>query len=1118
MSAEQGKKDIFTSELKQLHIHQYITTAEHDHVLHAYHTFYEDKKITSDASIKLANQKERKESSPKKQKEKKVRTAEQLRERNIGFLLYIGVLLLLIGGLFVATSNWDSMTGWMKAGSIFFVSFLFYGFAVFAKKIVKIEKTAFAFFVLGSFFLPIGILSVSWFELLGNYLSFEGEGNYLLGVIGTACLIPIYYYLANLLLSRFFRVVTLATISCMAAFFLLSLHVSENLFFFFFIGYNSLLIIILSKWKEKKWVKRFGRELPIYTQIHLVLTTICLSIFYGGAILHGINFLLLSVLYFGILYETKFKQYHVFVTLMFVIGCYRIFTTDLFYNWSPLLFACVVLIILMFGSVLKGSISWGKTWEITSVVVIVLTFVYSQSFNMGIISQGSIVIAITYLLIACQFTYLVYKLEVKILKYLPAVFIGFSLCQVALKYDVITSFQSALITLYSIGFVLFALLGFYNRIKIFKKIKYSSATIGLGMMICFALVSGIFYLGKWYVGCLFLLLGFSFILVKKEGWSVFYLSVLRYLIPLCFAAAYFAFGESFSFLGNKGMAFNIAVSSVILLATKTFFFKNDLVLKRNSFLIGQGLYIIAIFVSLTYPVYGDWTRTCIYAVGILVFIAFYQARKDELVAWLISIVATMTYFACISDIFAQSESMQMKWHTYGWVVLFVLRWMVKEQLFKRPFIILAHVYLLISISVDYVTNGNGMYMHFLYALCAYLISLFIVKSNWMKILFQYACYCCFFLFFANTIQKDVAGGGAFSQAFLLTSILLFIVYVLFQKLNKEAVIYFFIPLSIIGIGCWIITSAFSTTAYIVVLCYISIYLLLMYISKKHYFSIAGLIMLVAGTERLVYSINMMAMDQFLLYSVIGVLLVFIGSCAYKTVYNREGAYLDFYSFTSIVIFVYLYSFNIDFVWGKILPGLFISVTLFIQKGRVPQKIAWVPVLAAVVYLLQPYYAIIEQLSIPYYFSKESIVLPWVLMVIISKKIVKGNYIHIINKVEWGILLLVSYFLIIDALQTATITDAIIVGSLSVLSVICGFYYKYKSYFFIGIIVLLLNVMLQTRPYWGNFPWWAYLLIAGSVLIIVASFYEMQKQKSGGKFMLKVTEWKNKIRKSLSRWQ
>jgi len=75
-----------------------------------------------------------------------------------------------------------------------------------------------------------------------------------------------------------------------------------------------------------------------------------------------------------------------------------------------------------------------------------------------------------------------------------------------------------------------------------------------------------------------------------------------------------------------------------------------------------------------------------------------------------------------------------------------------------------------------------------------------------------------------------------------------------------------------------------------------------------------------------------------------------------------------------------------------------------------------------------------------------------------------------------------------------IYDAIIVGGLSLASIISGMHYRIKAYFFVGIGVLLLNVLLQTKSYWGNFPWWGYLILAGLTLIGFASSYELQKQK------------------------
>jgi hypothetical protein len=83
---------------------------------------------------------------------------------------------------------------------------------------------------------------------------------------------------------------------------------------------------------------------------------------------------------------------------------------------------------------------------------------------------------------------------------------------------------------------------------------------------------------------------------------------------------------------------------------------------------------------------------------------------------------------------------------------------------------------------------------------------------------------------------------------------------------------------------------------------------------------------------------------------------------------------------------------------------------------------------------------------------------------------------------------------IDAMFSYKIADAVILGSLAVLSILYGFLSRQKSYFFSGLIVLMVNVFVQTRPYWGNMPWWVYLLIAGILLIGFAGYHEFKKQK------------------------
>ncbi|WLD91716.1 hypothetical protein [Alkalihalobacillus sp. AL-G] len=104
----------------------------------------------------------------------------------------------------LAASTWETLDNWMKTGLLALVSILFFGLAYFTKKVLKIEKTAFAFHVLGSLFLPIVILSASYFELFGSYFSVRGEGRYVFGAMGSLTDSLVYLLLSVRLSSRLF--------------------------------------------------------------------------------------------------------------------------------------------------------------------------------------------------------------------------------------------------------------------------------------------------------------------------------------------------------------------------------------------------------------------------------------------------------------------------------------------------------------------------------------------------------------------------------------------------------------------------------------------------------------------------------------------------------------------------------------------------------------------------------------------------------------------------------------------------------------------------------------------------------------------------------------------------
>jgi hypothetical protein len=89
--------------------------------------------------------------------------------------------------------------------------------------------------------------------------------------------------------------------------------------------------------------------------------------------------------------------------------------------------------------------------------------------------------------------------------------------------------------------------------------------------------------------------------------------------------------------------------------------------------------------------------------------------------------------------------------------------------------------------------------------------------------------------------------------------------------------------------------------------------------------------------------------------------------------------------------------------------------------------------------------------------------------------------------------------------------------LALVSIVAGMQLRTKSYFFVGIWVLLFNVMYQTKEYWGNMPWWGYLLIAGTTLIGIASYNEWNKQRTEKDRQNKVVGKVKQFLSSLKEW-
>lgn len=473
---------IFREELYLLKEHNLISNAIYDKVMEEHKNYYHV--ILNKEAIREVKEipTKRVVTQPQKKKEvqeKKIPTPEELRERNITWLLNLGVILLLIGGLYVATSNWETMSSWMKASAIGLVACLFFGMAFLSKRILHIHQTAFAFTVLGSLFLPIFLLSLGWFQLMGSYFSFSGEGKYYFGTLSSFILVPVYLLLAKKISSRLFVwfagiVTTLGT-----AFFLMALSLERDSFYFGMILYHACLIISHFYMKKRPSFTLFSKELLPFFQASLVLTTAFMLLLFQNPVFYGMNIILTALLYLSMVFVTGHKNYLFVFTLFLVYGVYQLVENSVLITIGPVIYALIGTFLLGLPMVLQGEVNWKNIFSMTSAVVSLFAFVYisAKSFivNFG---DPSMVMMFSYLILAGNFYYLAFTVKKQWYTYVTSAFLVAALFEIVMLVNKVALFNS-LLPLFFIGFILFVVFG----VVLPSLIRQSSRDVGVGVML-----------------------------------------------------------------------------------------------------------------------------------------------------------------------------------------------------------------------------------------------------------------------------------------------------------------------------------------------------------------------------------------------------------------------------------------------------------------------------------------------------------------------------------------------------------------------------------------------------------------------------------------------------------
>lgn len=1135
--SREEKRRIFRNELFSLKEEGYLSDAIVETVAKAHHQYHTDLLALEEApetvSIKAQPSKTLKTTKPvKPPKVKKTLSPEEIRERNITWSLNIGVIFLLIGGLFVATSTWESMTSLMKSGSIAVVSLLFYGIAYIAQRILKIEKTTFAFIVLGSLFLPIFILSLGWFGLLGPYLSIFGEGKYVLGMLGSILPIGVYLIFAKKLSARLFVWFSYVSLSAGAAFMLASLKLKTDYFYLGMMAFTALLIYCYHFLKGNSSYELFTKEFIPFVQVNLVLVSLFMLFFYDNEVIYGFNLILTAIVYLSMMYVSGRKEYHFVFTAMIVYAAYQLIENSFLDYFSEAVYALVGFGFVFVPRLLGDQFQLTKVFQYTSAIISGFAFIYITVE--GILLRAgdpSIVLMLAYFIIGANFVYLSLNSAMPLFPYLSAVFAASGIFEaVALIVKPIEGIDFSLI-LFMTGFSQFLVFGMILKVKLLAIIRTSSKDIGLAAMV-FGLLYALIFFQWWELGFMLLLsVLIAYLLIKKES-RLFFKEAALWILPGSLGFSLIFFGEQLRasnsvYATEFGNAANFAVGALLVLMSSFIWNKvRERELSQASLYVSAILYAIANAYGIIGPVNLQWFQPLIFLIGIGVFYYLYKKIGTKLVPFFVSSEAVLFYFSVIQAILLQWEftrTVQSLIASTCVVLLLLIAYFCRKQDANLSFAFAwtGHsLYPLALLFTLFFYHSEAVYS-FLIALLVYAASTIVAKGEWQIKVFLYGSFTAIF-FVVSTGLEHFFGHFDGQYEFPFTTGIILLFTILINDEFKKRTMYYLVPFSILGITSMLYSYPFELVPYLVTIAYVLMAVFYLHKINWDVLGIIPLFLLFVATGEYLFLTQMAPNSKMLLAGCIGVSLVVIGHFVYKRLVETGSKLtaikFDGYTFISFLFFILMYIFVTEALWTQPIPGLLIAGTLFMQRKRVPGNFAVLPVILGGVYLLQPYYSVINGLTIHPLWDREVRVLPFIILIIFIRRMLKGRYSQVTKLIQWAVLIIVSLLLIQDGLASNTIYDAIIVGSLSLLSMIAGMSLQVKSYFFTGAGVLLLNVFLQTRPYWGNMPWWAYLLIAGFILITAASLNEWNKQKTLKGETTFITFLREKIVDRVKQWE
>lgn len=220
-----------------------------------------------------------------------------------------------------------------------------------------------------------------------------------------------------------------------------------------------------------------------------------------------------------------------------------------------------------------------------------------------------------------------------------------------------------------------------------------------------------------------------------------------------------------------------------------------------------------------------------------------------------------------------------------------------------------------------------------------------------------------------------------------------------------------------------------------------------------------------------------------LYMIGIITLLVINQILFRILYEKRNIIFEaFHSIISLVLIICLINnlgFN-NFISSIISIILFIILYLIYDDERMKYT-----VISFVVY---PLNLLLKTIDVNVIKDILSLFIYMIPITLLLRKVF--NVEEDVSNIIEGVILSLMFVMFIFNINLQV---GLTLGIISVLSIIIGLVFKYKSYSVTGYVTLVLTVIIQTFELWGKMPWWVYLLITGIILIVLAALRESKKK-------------------------